>query len=69
MVESGFWVLMLDSLADAFDYESEMATGRLISYLEPALIICMAVIIGFIMIAVMMPIYDSYSAIGTSVYY
>ena len=67
--ESGDMPVMLDSLADAFDYESEMATGRLISYLEPALIICMAVIIGFIMIAVMMPIYDSYSAIGTSVYY
>ena len=67
--ESGDLAVMLDSLADAFDYESEMATGRLISYLEPALIICMAVIIGFIMIAVMMPIYDSYSAIGTSVYY
>ena len=67
--ESGDMAVMLDSLADAFDYESEMATGRLISYLEPALIICMAVIIGFIMIAVMMPIYDSYSAIGTSVYY
>lgn len=67
--ESGDMAVMLDSLADAFDYESEMATGRLISYLEPALIICMAVIIGFIMIVVMMPIYDSYSAIGTSVYY
>lgn len=67
--ESGDMAVMLDSLADAFDYESEMATGRLISYLEPALIICMAVIIGFIMIAVMMPIYDSYSAIGTGVYY
>ncbi len=67
--ESGDMAVMLDSLADSFDYESEMATGRLISYLEPTLIICMAVIIGFIMIAVMMPIYDSYSAIGTSVYY
>lgn len=67
--ESGDMAVMLDSLADSFDYESEMATGRLISYLEPALIICMAVVIGFIMIAVMMPIYDSYSAIGTSVYY
>lgn len=67
--ESGDLATMLDSLADSFDYESEMATSRLISYLEPTLIVCMAVIIGFIMIAVMMPIYDSYSAIGTNVYY
>lgn len=67
--ESGDLSMMLDSLADSFDYESEMAVNRLISYLEPLLIIIMAVVIGFIMIAVMLPIYDSYSVIGTNVYY
>lgn len=67
--ESGDLAMMLDSLADSFDYESETAVNRLISYLEPVLIIVMAVLIGFIMIAVMLPIYDSYSAIGTNVYY
>lgn len=67
--ESGDLAMMLDSLADSFDYESENAVNRLISYLEPVLIIVMAVVIGFIMVAVMLPIYDSYSAIGTNVYY
>ncbi len=67
--ESGDLSVMLDSMADSFDYESEMAVNRLISYLEPILIVIMAVVIGFIMIAVMLPIYDSYSAIGTNVYY
>lgn len=67
--ESGDLSTMLDSMADSFDYEAEMAVSRLISYLEPTLIIVMAVIIGFIMVAVMLPIYDSYSAIGTNVYY
>lgn len=67
--ESGDLAMMLDSLADSFDYESETAVNRLISYLEPVLIIIMAVAIGFIMVAVMLPIYDSYSAIGTNVYY
>lgn len=67
--ESGDLAMMLDSLADSFDYESETAVNRLISYLEPVLIIIMAVVIGFIMVAVMLPIYDSYSAIGTNVYY
>ncbi len=67
--ESGDLAAMLDSMADSFDYESEMAVGRLINYLEPVLIVVMAVVIGFIMIAVMLPIYDSYSAIGTNVYY
>lgn len=63
--ESGDLVQMLDSLADSFDYESEMATGRLLAYLEPTLIVLMAFVVGFIMIAVMMPIYESYSAIGS----
>jgi type IV pilus assembly protein PilC len=67
--ESGDLAMMLDSLADSFDYESEMAVNRLISYLEPVLIVIMAVIIGFIMVAVMLPIYSSYSAIGANVYY
>lgn len=67
--ESGDLVQMLDAMADSFDYESEMAVNRLISYLEPVLITLMAVLIGFIMIAVMMPIYESYSAIGSSAYY
>lgn len=67
--ESGDLVQMLDAMADSFDYESEMAVNRLISYLEPVLITLMAVLIGFIMISVMMPIYESYSAIGSSAYY
>ena len=67
--ESGDLGMMLDSLADSFDYESESAVARLIGYMEPLLIVIMAVIIGFIMVAVMLPIYDSYSAIGTNVYY
>lgn len=67
--ESGDLPMMLDSLADSFDYESEAAATRLVSCLEPCLIVIMAVIIGFMMIAVMLPIYDSYSAIGTNVYY
>lgn len=67
--ESGDLVQMLDAMADSFDYESEMAVNRMISYLEPVLITLMAVLIGFIMIAVMLPIYESYSAIGSSAYY
>lgn len=67
--ESGNLVQMLDSMADSFDYESETAMSRMISYIEPALILVMAFIIGFIMISVMMPIYDSYTAIGSASYY
>lgn len=67
--ESGNLSVMLDSIADSFDYESGAAVNRLVSYLEPMLIIIMAIAIGFIMVAVMLPIYDSYSAIGSNSYY
>lgn len=67
--ESGNLSVMLDSIADSFDYESSAAVNRLVSYLEPILIIIMAMAIGFIMVAVMLPIYDSYSAIGSNSYY
>lgn len=67
--ESGNLSVMLDSVADSFDYESGAAVNRLVSYLEPLLIVIMAAAIGFIMVAVMLPIYDSYSAVGSSAGY
>lgn len=66
--ETGSLDTMLTSTADALEYESEMALNKMVSYMEPALIVVMAVIVGFIMIAVMMPIYSSYNAIGGSAY-
>ncbi|HAN21664.1 MAG TPA: type II secretion pathway protein XcpS [Clostridiales bacterium] len=55
---------MLNSVADSFDYESEIATQRLVTILEPLMIISMALIIGSIMISVLLPIlkmYQNYS--------
>ena len=53
--ESGRLDVMLDSIAEA--------TKRMVTLLEPILIIFMALIVGCIMIGVMLPIYQSYSAI------
>lgn len=55
--------VMLGNMASALEYDAQAAVTRQIAYLEPLMIIVMAVIVGFIMIAVMMPIYESYSAI------
>lgn len=54
---------MLDSTAEAFEFESEQATQKLTAMLEPVMIVIMAVIVGFIMISVMMPLMNSYSQI------
>ena len=54
---------MLDSIANALEEEAENATKRIVTLLEPILICIMACIVGFIMVAVLMPIYQSYAAI------
>ena len=56
---------MLESVADSFDYESDMATQRLTTIMEPILIILLAIIVGFVMFSVILPIYDMYDAIGS----
>ena len=64
--ETGALDKMLYSMATQMEYESEQATQRMVSYLEPAMIVIMALVVGFIMIAVIQPIYGSYDAIATS---
>ena len=62
--ETGALDNMLNSIADQMEYDSEMALNSLVAYLEPVMIVVMAVIVGFIMIAVIQPIYGSYEQIA-----
>jgi type IV pilus assembly protein PilC len=62
--ETGALDTMLVSIADQMEYDSEMALGKLVSYLEPVMIVIMAVIVGFVMVSVIQPIYGSYQAIS-----
>ena len=64
--ESGRLDVMLDSIELSLEADAEEATKRMVTLMEPLLIMMMAVIVGFIMIAVMLPIYESYSAIENS---
>ncbi len=41
---------MLDSIAESLEFEAERALERLVTLLEPVLIILMAVIIGFVVV-------------------
>lgn len=61
--ESGRLDSMLDSIADAMEAESQEATKRLVTMVEPVMIILMAVVVAFVLVAVMLPIYQSYSTI------
>ena len=62
--ETGALDSMLLNAADNLDFASEQAMTRLVKYVEPVMIVIMALIVGFIMIGVIVPIYQSYSTIG-----
>ncbi|ABR49608.1 type II secretion system protein [Alkaliphilus metalliredigens QYMF] len=62
--ESGSLDDMLSKTADFYDEELEAAIQQMVSMLEPLMIVVMAVIIGFIVIAMMMPMFDMMQTIG-----
>lgn len=67
--ESGRLDVMLTAIADNMEEEAQEASKRLVTLLEPVMIALMALMIGFVVVAVMLPIYQSYGAIeGTSPY-
>lgn len=54
--QSGELEQMLDRVGDAYDEEIEITTGRLTSVLEPVIIVCLAVVVGFIVMSIILPI-------------
>jgi len=61
--ESGSLDQMLDKSADFYEQELEDAIDRLLKLMEPLLIVAMAVIIGFIVIAMALPMFDMVNTI------
>ena len=62
--ESGLLDDILTKTAAFFDEESDAAIGRLVGLLEPLMIIIMAVVIGFIVIAMYLPMFQMFSFIA-----
>lgn len=60
---------MLSFIAEDLDYEAELAGKQLMTLAEPLMIIGMAGVVGFLMAAVLMPVYASYSALEMIAYY
>ncbi len=54
--QSGELEQMLDRIASAYDEEIDIATERLTSVLEPLMIVFLAVVVGYIVISIVMPI-------------
>jgi type IV pilus assembly protein PilC len=56
--DSGALEDILDKTADFYDEELDSAIQRLTSMIEPLMIVVMAVVVGSIIIAMMMPMFD-----------
>ncbi|WP_066500334.1 type II secretion system F family protein [Abyssisolibacter fermentans] len=61
--ESGLLDDMLDKTADFFDDEVENTMQKAVTLLEPIMIVIMALIIGFIVLAMVMPMFDMINTI------
>jgi len=61
--ESGSLEVILDKTSDYYDEEADVAITRLLSIFEPLLIVVMAVIIGFIVIAIALPMFELSSTV------
>ena len=61
--ESGVLSEVLTRVADYFDEESNNATKALTSMLEPMMMVIMAGVIGMILMAVLMPMFQQYNEI------
>lgn len=66
--ESGQLGVMLRSAARSMEYDGRQALRRLASFVEPGMILVMALLVGFVMAAVLMPVYASYEGIGQMIY-
>jgi type IV pilus assembly protein PilC len=62
--ESGSLGDILNSTADYFDDEADSAIQRMISMIEPIMIIVLGIIIGFIVVSIIQPIFQMYESVG-----
>jgi type IV pilus assembly protein PilC len=62
--ESGTIEAMLDKTAEYYDDEVDSSISRLVALLEPALIVFMASVVGFIIVAILLPIFEIYKSMG-----
>lgn len=61
--ESGALEDMLEKTADYYDEELDSAIQKMIAIIEPVMIIVMALVVGFIVIAMMLPMFDMFKTI------
>lgn len=61
--ETGQLDSLLVSIADAYDYDSNMAVKKLMTMIEPIMIVILAFFVVIIMLSVLMPMFSMYSQV------
>lgn len=62
--ETGELATLLRQASDRYEAEAEEASARMVTLLEPLLIVVMGVIVGGVMLSVMLPLMQYYQSIG-----
>jgi type II secretory pathway component PulF len=62
--ETGQLPQMMARVADSLEFEVDSTLGRLTTLLEPMVIIVMGLIVGFIVLAVLLPIFQINATLG-----
>ena len=62
--ETGKLDVMLKNTADSFEYEADMAVSRLVSLLEPVMILGLGAVIGAVLLGIMVPLWRMYGYMG-----
>ena len=55
---------MLDKVADYYQKEQKNIVGSIKTFIEPAMIIMLAVVVGFILVAILVPMFGIYSTVA-----
>lgn len=62
--ETGSLDSMLLSIADSLEFDADIAINKMVSYVEPVMLIIMGIIVAFVMVAVFSAMYGSYDSIA-----
>jgi general secretion pathway protein F len=62
--KSGQLESMLVKVADSYEEEVDMTVNTLVSLLEPLMVMVMGVFVGFMVLAILLPIFDLSQAVG-----
>ena len=62
--ETGKLDRMLLSLADGYEHEAEVATNKIVSMMEPMMIVIIGVVVAVILLGIMIPMWSMYEYLG-----